>query len=306
MLYIIPPVTRKQIQNKEVITDTVIYADVLFGINFVANLCVLLITDWIFRFSARISRMIISATLGAAWAVMCVCIPLRFAVLGKFITYGPVTLIMAMIMLSGNENFKHKTSKQLKLYMRKLLKAVAGMIFTALFAGGIMHWLKYTFAGYFIQNIILSDSELVIFLTVTVMAVVMVLKALKTIRITDGLKRHIVIGVAEREFEMDAIIDTGNSLVDYIGKRPVTVVERTYFNDILSDIDNLQKLGYHLIPYNSVGSSGGMMEIITADYIHIYEGENVVKREDAAIGMSLGQINKNGDYHALLGKDMIM
>lgn len=48
------------------------------------------------------------------------------------------------------------------------------------------------------------------------------------------------------------------------------------------------------------------MEIITADYIHIYEGENVVKREDAAIGMSLGQINKNGDYHALLGKDMIM
>ena len=49
-----------------------------------------------------------------------------------------------------------------------------------------------------------------------------------------------------------------------------------------------------------------MMEIITADYIHIYEGENVVKREHAAIGMSLRQINKNGDYHALLGKDMIM
>ena len=48
------------------------------------------------------------------------------------------------------------------------------------------------------------------------------------------------------------------------------------------------------------------MEIITADSIHIYEGENVVKREHAAIGMSLRQINKNGDYHALLGKDMIM
>ena len=169
-----------------------------------------------------------------------------------------------------------------------------------------MHWLKYTFAGYFIGNVILSDSELVIFLTVTVIFVVIVLKTLKTIRITDGLKRHIVIGVAEREFEMDAIIDTGNSLIDYVGKRPVTVVERTYFNDILSDIDNLQKLGYHLIPYNSVGNSGGMMEIITADYIHIYEGENVVKREHAAIGMSLRQINKNGDYHALLGKDMIM
>ena len=213
---------------------------------------------------------------------------------------------MAMIMLSGTKDFKQKTSKQLKLYMRNLLKAGAGMILIALFAGGIMHWLKYTFAGYFIGNVILSDSELVIFLTVTVIVVVIVLKTLKTIRITDGLKRHIVIGVAEREFEMDAIIDTGNSLVDYVGKRPVTVVERTYFNDILSDIDNLQKLGYHLIPYNSVGNSGGMMEIITADYIHIYEGENVVKREHAAIGMSLRQINKNGDYHALLGKDMIM
>ena len=256
--YIISPVTRKQAkqggeipsprrdsdfasQNKEVITGTVIYADVLFGINFVANLCVLLITDWIFKFSARISRMIISAALGAAWAVICVCIPLRFALLEKFITYGPVTLIMAMIMLSGNKNFKQKTSKQLKLYMRNLLKAGAGMILTALFAGGIMHWLKYTFAGYFIENVILSDSELVIFLTVTVIVVVIVLKTLKTIRITDGLKRHIVIGVAEREFEMDAIIDTGNSLVDYVGKRPVTVVERTYFSDILSDIDNLQK-----------------------------------------------------------------
>ena len=49
-----------------------------------------------------------------------------------------------------------------------------------------------------------------------------------------------------------------------------------------------------------------MMELITADYIHIYKGENMVTRERAAIGMSLRQINKNGDYHALLGKDMIM
>ena len=52
-----------------------------------------------------------------------------------------------------------------------------------------MHWLKYTFAGYFIGNVILSDSELVIFLTVTVIVVVIVLKTLKTIRITDGLKK---------------------------------------------------------------------------------------------------------------------
>ena len=42
-----------------------------------------------------------------------------------------------------------------------------------------MHWLKYTFAGYFIENVILSDSELVIFLTVTVIVVVIVLKTLK-------------------------------------------------------------------------------------------------------------------------------
>ena len=200
MSYIIPLVTKKRIQNKEVMYETVIYADVLFGINLVANLCVLLITDWIFKFSARISRMIISATLGAVWAVICVCIPLRFALLEKFITYVPVTLIMAMIMLSGTKDFKQKTSKQLKLYMRNLLKAGAGMILIALFAGGIMHWLKYTFAGYFIENVILSDSELVIFLTVTVIVVVIVLKTLKTIRITDGLKRHIVIGVSGREF----------------------------------------------------------------------------------------------------------
>ena len=106
MSYIIPLVTKKRIQNKEVMYETVIYADVLFGI--------------------------ISATLGAVWAVICVCIPLRFALLEKFITYVPVTLIMAMIMLSGTKDFKQKTSKQLKLYMRNLLKAGAGMILIAL------------------------------------------------------------------------------------------------------------------------------------------------------------------------------
>ncbi len=153
--------------------------------------------------------MIISATLGAVWAVICVCIPLRFALLEKFITYVPVTLIMAMIMFSGTKDFKQKTSKQLKLYEESVESRCRND--SCHFAGGIMHWLKYTFAGYFIENVILSDSELVIFLTVTVIVVVIVLKTLKTIRITDGLKRHIVIGVAEREFEMDAIIDTGNS-----------------------------------------------------------------------------------------------
>lgn len=286
----------------EVIEETIIYADVLFGINFIADLCVLLITNWIFKFSARISRMIISATLGAAWSVACVCIPLRFALLGKCITYGPVTLIMAMIMLSGKQTSLQKTSKQLKLYMRNLLKAGVGMILTALFAGGIIHWLKYTFAGYFIKNVILTDSELLIFLAVTVVVVVIVLGTLKTIRIKDGLKRHIVIGVQGRKIEMDAIIDTGNSLVDYIGKRPVTVVERTYFNDILSDIDNLQKLQYHLIPYNCVGGQDGMMEIITADYIHIYNGKEEKTLENAAVGMSYRSLDMSGEYNALLGR----
>ncbi|MFR2510736.1 MAG: sigma-E processing peptidase SpoIIGA [Lachnospira eligens] len=75
----------------------------------------LLITDWIFKFSARISRMIISATLGAVWAVICV-YSTKISLLEKFITYVPVTLIMAMIMLSGTKDFKQKTSKQLKLY----------------------------------------------------------------------------------------------------------------------------------------------------------------------------------------------
>ena len=154
----------------------------------------------------------------------------------------------------------------------------------------------------FIKNVILSDSELLIFLAVTVVLVVIVLRTLKTIRITDGLKRHIVIGVQGREIEMDAIIDTGNGLVDYIGKRPVTVVERTYFNDILSDIDNLQKLQYHLIPYNCVGGQDGMMEIITADYIHIYNGKEKKILENAAVGMSYRRLNMSGEYNALLGR----
>ena len=126
--------------------------------------------DIIFCIGTEESIMAVSYT-HLVWAVICVCIPLRFALLEKFITYVPVTLIMAMIMLSGTKDFKQKTSKQLKLYMRNLLKAGAGMILIALFAGGIMHWLKYTFAGYFIGNVILSDSELVIFLTVTVIVV---------------------------------------------------------------------------------------------------------------------------------------
>lgn len=304
--YILVFVTNKaKMLNEEVIKDIVIYADVLFGINFVSDFMVLLITDWILHYSARLSRMLISATFGAVWSVISVCIPLRFALPVKIITYGPVILIMVMVMFSGSGMDRQRTSKQLKLYMRSLLKGCVVMITSALFMGGIMHGLKYTFAGYFIGNVILSDSELVLFLTVSIVLCFMIIRLLRSMRMEDSLKRHIVIGVQGHEIEMDAIIDTGNTLVDYIGKRPVTVVERTYFDNILSDIDNLHKLQYHLIPYNCVGKTGGMMEIITADYIHIYNGDEMKKCEYAAIGLSGSKINGNGEFHALLGRKMI-
>ena len=257
--------------NEEVIKDIVIYADVLFGINFVSDFMVLLITDWILHYSARLSRMLISATFGAVWSVISVCIPLRFALPVKIITYGPVTLIMVMVMFSGSGMDRQRTSKQVKLYMRSLLKGCAVMITSALFMGGIMHGLKYTFAGYFIGNVILSDSELVLFFAVSLVLCFMIIRLLRSMRMEDSLKRHIVIGLQGHEIEMDAIIDTGN----------------------------------HLIPYNCVGKTGGMMEIITADYIHIYNGDEMKKCEYAAIGLSGSKINGNGEFHALLGRKMI-
>ena len=105
----------------------------------------------------------------------------------------------------------------------------------------------------------------------------------------------------EDEIEVNALIETGNSLREPVSGKPVSVVEEEMLGR-LSGIKIPEKL--KVIPYHSVGKSNGIMEGYEIPEMIIEdEGENL-RWQKVIVGISKNKISANGRYQMILHPDL--
>lgn len=259
---------------------------------------VLYFTDKLMKNSARFISICLSATLGAIWSVICLLIPTQLLILEKLVTYFIITPLMYFVIL--NKNQIKGIKRKIKIVIRRLLKGSITMLLVTFLMSGIINTLRYLSSRYMVVDIVLKDYELLAFVLVTVMLVILIVKHIQKEKMNNMLLRRIEIEALGETFELMAIIDSGNCLIDSVTKLPVTVVEKSCFNRILENIDNLYKLKYHYTAYNCVGGKGGLIEVILADNMHIYVGDEKRSYTNVAIGLSDSRITGDGTYSALL------
>ena len=265
-----------------------IYLDVLFGINFIMDFLVIFIVNKICKYAATYFKIFISAAFGAIWSVIAVIMPINIRWFINICTYILVSYVMIRICAG-------------RCGIKSVIKGVGILYAVTLTLGGAIHVLYYyTYTGWLIKHIVVRDNRLIIFVLISVVLVVLIYLELIRAKTYNSCKCHLICVISGEIVEMMGYIDTGNVLIDPIYKKPVTVVEKSTFSNILSKIKDYTTVKYHLIPFNSLGCEHGLMEVIAVDTMYIYYGSKKETINGALVGLITGKLSTDGEYTALI------
>ncbi|MFQ9515066.1 MAG: sigma-E processing peptidase SpoIIGA [Eubacterium sp.] len=267
-----------------------IYIDVYFGLNFLMDFVVLLITRIVIKSNRSIFRVTMSAGFGALYAVMILVFQIS-AIASLLCTYIVVAELMTLLAF-GRANLRNSIKNILILY------------FVTFVTSGIIN--AFYYGTGFKKNIVeLANADTFGNISISFIlciSVIMVTTAMAVAeRIRAGIKRsdnifQVQITAGSKKVSVVALRDTGNSLIEPMTKKPVSVIEE----DSLKPLD-MESLRYLVIPYNSVGKSHGLMKGFIADRLEI-NGKII---ENAVIGIHEGRLSQDKKYEMILHPSII-
>lgn len=273
------------------------------------DLVILLIVNRIMRYHASAIRLLLSSTLGAVWSVAAVMIPDRYRLFVNLCTYFIVTALMLAMINSPLNIIKARQSNKdryaLTNYLKELFKGMIIMLSVACFSGGIMHMIVYyTYAGWIIRRILVTYNQLIYLILISVVVIIVIARVYRTYKKNSDIYKVTVI-VDNHKIMLHGIVDTGNQLTDKYTGRPVNVMDKSYFENVLYQINDYGRLKYHFIPYRTIGNNEGIIEVITSDYMYISGKDETKAYKGALIGLSDRKVSQNGEYQALINGRMI-
>lgn len=273
------------------------------------DLVILLIVNRIMRYHASAIRLLLSSTLGAVWSVAAVTIPDRYRLFVNLCTYFIVTALMLAVINSPLNIIKARHSNKdryaLTNYLKELFKGMIIMLSVACFSGGIMHMIVYyTYAGWIIRRILVTYNQLIYLILISVVVIIVIARVYRTYKKNSDIYKVTVI-VDNHRIMLHGIVDTGNQLTDKYTGKPVNVMDKSYFENVLYQINDYGRLKYHFIPYRTIGNNEGIIEVITSDYMYISGKDETKAYKGALIGLSDRKVSQNGEYQALINGRMI-
>jgi len=288
-----------------------IYLDIIFLENIFMNTIILFATATILRLKIKIIRILISSIIGSLYAIL------------TYISNLEIFLnLILKIILSVTMIYIPFEPGNLK----QTLKILMIFYLTSFTFGGVAFFLLYFVKP---QNILLENGVLIgtypmkIILSGGILGFIIITIAFKTIKnkITKkDMYCKLQVELENAKVNLEAIIDTGNFLIDPISKTPVIVVEKDSLKQALPDtlLNNLQKIIFgkdvdigeyeskiRIIPFSSLGKENGLLIGIKAKRIFINYKEEIIEVKNVIIGIYNGNLSKSHKYSALIGLGLL-
>lgn len=212
-----------------------LYIDSLLLINFVMNLYLLILVDKSMMHTATRTRIVAGAALGAVLYL----IPFFLPGLGTIKVFiGGCFSVLGML----EATFRLRSVKG-------FLRAAERLILYSLFVGGSLLFIIRCFPK--IRQYLLS-----VFGLLGLGALVF----LKLFYLLEGKKKNNICQVTlvgkGAKITVNALIDTGNSLIEPISGKPVSILEKKVFDGLWRDE---KPEGYRIVPYHSIGKKRGIL-----------------------------------------------
>lgn len=275
-----------------------IYLDSVFLVNFFMDYIVLNTTVKIMEIHTCLVRKICASLVGSVWAVVTICMQIRFA--GGYIklyllvvTYVLISVIMILILLGNKQK-------------RKLFKTLAVLYVVTFTLAGICFMLW----NYMLPAERITDGTLksrIILLGIALFICVRgIIKAVAGAHRRYGSNIYkVIITIRNKNVVFDGLIDTGNVLTDPFSGEIVHIVRAKVIGKLIGEIEDLSALHYRLIPFRSVGNAGGLLPVIDVDCMEIYEHEERIFKNTAVVGIYDGVLTGSFSYDALLNAGVL-
>lgn len=256
-----------------------VYIDSLFLINFTMNLYVLLLTNRKLGCSATRFKLFIGALIGAIGYCIVFFIPCVFPIVKNIVFISVVSIGMIKITFQQN-GFK------------AFLNISVTMLKYTFFIGGCFLFL-------FQRISFLREYAFTVWGMMGLGTVFYLLSAYFIERFKD--KRNMICKVLlknnGKQIKVNALIDTGNSLIEPISGKPVSIIEKRLLDPILEESD---LTGFRIIPYRSVGTENGILYAYKIPEIIIEKNGMIKSCKDNYIGISEAAISAKSNYRMII------
>lgn len=262
-----------------------VYLDVYFIFNFLMDFFVLFVTAIILKKKKQLIRLVFSACLGALYAT--VILVIHPAMIVQIIgTY----FVMAEVMLYTTFGMKGVKQNLIGLFWLYMITFITN---------GVLNTIYYGFGS---NNSMIQKANtktfgnINVYMVLTVIIVIAGIVQLIADKIRASLMEannifSVVIELDNKKIKATGIRDTGNSLIEPITKKPVSIIEEKQLLPFKE-----QPVKVLMIPYNSVGKKHGILKGFVADRM-IIDGKVV---EKPVIGIHKGRLSGDKKFNIIL------
>lgn len=296
----------------------VLYIDVLFLENVIVNYGILLVTGKLSGRYTTTMRKFISAVIGAAYLMamlLCPEVQTLYTIAGKLL----LSVLMTAIAFPSRE-IKGMIKALLSFYLSTFIFAGAGYALMSLTNQGI-----YFKNGEF-YNQMKSDTLL---LALTVIFGILMVRAFGDIFRKRVEKESFIVKASihfgERTVSLQALIDTGNSLMDPVTQYPVMIAELDGVKELLpegmaewmknwsqtqqvqgSAEDNSEwKKRIRLIPFHAIGTNSGMLPGFKPDSVCVEKEELQYERTQVVVCICQNKLSEKNQYKAIISPELV-
>jgi len=252
--------------------------------------------------SATYPRIFFISIISSMLTIIIIVLPLKSIIIKYIIIHMGINVL--------------STKLALKLKGRsQIFKAVILLYILTFLIGGVLNWITY---GREMNVEKLLVAGLIIFILIR-----------GAIIIYSFYKRNIskvcevTISLNNKQLNLKGLVDTGNSLVEPISKKPVNIVPLGKIEDLLTskqvdyiksflecetvsrDVDLEDLKGICYIPYNSVGKKNGLIPAIKADKMKIIQDQRVSEIFMPIIGICQNEFVSDKRYHIILNPKLV-
>lgn len=284
----------------------IIYIEQVLIDNFIINFFIILTLKTILK--ARINKinMVLSSLLGSVVALL---LPLfGFNLIINSLVKILLSLVMVIVL------------KKFVKFKEYILYYLTFLFITFLYGGACLFILMYFDKNFKINNFTTYSLPLGVIVLIVFFIMIVIKNIFKNFYNRKKINNYIYKIVIENNAEKDELLgflDSGNTLVDSLTGKPITVVNYSSLKNVLKDISitdiilnketKLNKFfkNVHIIETTSIGNNKNKILIIEVEKLEIYLDNSVNIINNAIIGLTLKNFINDLGYSALLNSKLI-
>lgn len=274
-----------------------VYADILVIINLIVDYFLLAASAAVLRIKLSVLRQLGGASIGALSSLY-IFAP-NFGIFTDLLFRAAVCAVMVLCA------FGFRSTK-------RFLRAAGVLFLVTCGFGGIITavWSLFKPRGMTVVNSVVYfniSPAVLISVSVITYLLFMLLNAIfsKTSELAD--RCEITVTAEEKSITMDAIVDTGNSIKDYLSGSEVIIADSEFVKALLGsdspESDIRLKSRYRILPLSTV-SGGGTLDGFRCDSAVISDGEHTVKLEKPILAVSKTPLRD--DYQAIVNPEIFI